>query len=143
MNLPSNALQFPTKPDTAALVDQAAGLKETINDLTEQLRRINLTLAEQAGYKAGSKTGHLYGRHYVAKVQLKENVKWSQDALNLARQSMGDEEFFKVFKWTFEPKSAKTLAGALEFGQYGAIIASARTISEGGPYVTFEELESC
>ena len=138
--LPFNPVK---QTDTAALVDKAAGLKETIADLTEQLREINLTLAEQAAYKPGSKTGHIAGGHYAAKIQLKEYTKWDQDALAAARAKMGDDEFFKIFKWTFEPKSAKTLAGALEFGQHGRLIEAARTITPGSPYIIFEKLESC
>lgn len=143
--MPNRILQFPVPAgcDTAALVDQAAALKDTITDLTEQLRRVNLTLAERADYKPGSKTGHLAGRRYVAKVQRKDYVKWDQDLLHDAREVMGDVEFFRVFKWTFEPKSAKTLAGAMEFGAHAELIQSARTVTEGSPYVTFERLEDC
>lgn len=143
--MPDTILQFPatTERDTAALVDQAAALKETITDLTEQLRRVNLTLAERADYKPGSKTGHLSGRRYVARVQRKDYVKWDQGLLHDAREVMGDVEFFRVFKWTFEPKNAKTLAGAMEFGTHAELIQSARTVTEGTPYITFERLEDC
>lgn len=146
MSVNSSVLNFQppaAEADLESLVDQAADLKETIAGLTERLRRINLTLAEKADYKAGSRTGHLAGRYYAAKVQLKEYVKWDQKLLADARRAMGDAAFFQVFKWTFEPQSAKTLAGALEYGQHGPIIEAARTVSEGDPYVTFEKLESC
>lgn len=138
-----NAAVIPFAADPAALVDRAAMLKESIAEMSEELRGINFQLAGQADYKEGSKTGHLIGRHYSAKVQLKENVKWDQAALNALRQTMGDEEFFKVFKWIFEPASAKTLAGALQFGQHGPLIEAARTVTPGTPYVTFEHLERC
>ena len=129
--------------DTAALVDRAAQIKEQSADAAEELRRINLILAERATYKPGSKTGHVTGRHFAAKVSLRENVKWNQEQLNDIRRAMGDAEFFRVFKWTFEPISSKLLAGALEFGQYAELIAAARTVTKGAPQVSFERLESC
>jgi len=144
--MPSNIFPFPAatgEHNAAALVDQAATLKATITDLTERLRRVNLTLAERADYKPGSKTGHLAGRHFVAKVQRKDYVKWDQDLLHDVREVMGDVEFFRIFKWTFEPKSAKTLAGAMEFGAHAELIGAARTVTEGSPYITFERLEDC
>lgn len=134
---------FHNLDDIAGLVDQAAELKEIIAGHTEDLRLINQALAEKAEFKAGSKTGHIAGRHYAAKVQLKEYVKWDQAALAEARRQMGDAEFFKIFKWTFEPQSAKALSGALEFGRHGALIEAARTISPGSPCIIFEKMESC
>ena len=135
-------LRFPIT-DPATLVDRAAVLKEQITALTDELRQINETLAGTADFKPGSKTGHISGRHYLAKIQLKEYTKWDQSRLNEARAVMGDAEFFRVFKWTFEPVSAKTLAGALEFGQFTELIEAARTVTEGTPYVTFEKMEAC
>ena len=139
--------QFPRQPEkletleTAALVDQAALLKETITQETEDLRRINLILAERAEFQDGSKTGHLSGRHFSAKVQLKDNTKWEQPALETTRRLIGDDEFFKVFKQAYEPINAKTLAGALEFGRHAKVIAAARTVTPGAPYITFERME--
>jgi hypothetical protein len=124
------------------MVDWAALLKEKIATQTEELRKVNLELVKQAEFKDGAKTGHAYGQHYSAKVQLKENVKWDQDKLAGIRSAMGDAEFFKVLTWKFEPKNAKTLAGALEFGQHKELIEGARTVTEGSPTVTFERLES-
>lgn len=141
--MPESVLQFPSTTSTAALVDQAAILKEELAEKTEALRKINLILAERGEFKPGSKTGRVCGNHFVAKVQLKENVKWDQSLLADAREVMGDAEFFKVFKWTFEPISAKTISGALEFGRHAELIAAARSVSPGSPYVTFEKQESC
>jgi len=125
------------------LVDDAAILKEEITTKTERLREINHQLASHAQYKDGAKTGYISGQHFTAKVQLKENTKWDQAALEELRAMIGDEEFFRVFKWTFEPKNAKTLAGALEFGEHKERIAAARTVTDGSPSVTFEKLEAC
>ena len=128
---------------TIYLVDQAAELKEEISVKTERLRNLNVEIAGQAEFAEGSKTGHAFGCHYSAKVALKENVKWDQVKLEALRAKIGDEDFFKIFKWTFEPKSAKTLAGAVEFGGHSREIEAARTVTAGTPYVTYERLESC
>lgn len=143
--MPNTVLQVSNfeKTETAFLVDRAALLKEELAGKTEELRQINQTLAARGEFKPGSKTGHLIGRHYQAKIQLKENTKWNQELLSDARELMGDEEFFKVFKWNFEPKNAKALAGALEFALYAEFIEAARTVSPGQPSLVFEKMESC
>jgi hypothetical protein len=125
------------------LVDMAAAMKEDIGKLTEKLRQANIILAERATYKDGSKTGYADGRHFTAKVQKKENESWDQEKLEAARSTMGDPEFFRVFKWDFKPKNAKVLAGALEFGRHSALIEAARTVKPGAPQVSFETLEDC
>lgn len=143
--MPDSVLQFPStaQTETQALVDRAARLKEELTEKTEMLRQINLTLAERGEFKPGSQTGHLSGRHYQARIQLKDYTKWDQAKLADARQAMGDTEFFKIFKWIFEPISAKTLAGALEFGRHADLIAAARTVTAGAPQVSFERMEAC
>jgi hypothetical protein len=144
--MPEPATVFPPPPpedfeEPASLVDRAAALKERLDDMTEELRRLNLVLAEKAVYKPGSRTGRLLGRRFAATVHLKEYVKWDQDFLNGVRQALGDEEFFKIFKWTFEPRNAKALAGALEFGRHGRLVDAARAVTPGRPQVAFDRLE--
>ncbi|UQZ90856.1 hypothetical protein C4J81_17225 [Deltaproteobacteria bacterium Smac51] len=137
-------LQFPQpleKMETAALVDMAAAIKEEITTQTEKLRQINLILVDRAIYKSGSKTGYAAGRHYSAKVQIKENESWDQEKLEAARTKMGDVDFFRVFKWDFRPVSAKILSGAIEFGAHAELLKAARTIKPGAPQVSFDLLE--
>jgi hypothetical protein len=130
-----------TKEDYAVLVDQAAQLAVEVNQKTEELRGLKVRLAELAEFKEGKKTGHITGNHFQATVSLKENVKWDQKALESLRSDIGDEEFFKIFKWTFEPHSKKVLDGAMDFGPYKLIIAKAFTVSPGSPQVTFKPME--
>jgi hypothetical protein len=125
-----------------SLVDMAGKLHEEIEQKTKELKDIKSKLAEQAEYKPGVKTGHIYGQAYSATVQLKEYVKWDQQVLDNLRLKMGDIEFFKVFKWEFEPISKKLLDGALEFGQYGADIRTAFTTTAGSPQISFKKLEA-
>lgn len=127
--------------DTAAMVDRAAWLKERANQLTQELRELNLCLAGRGLFLPGASTGYVYGHCYRAKIQLRENIKWDQTLLTSARAQMGDDEFFRVFKWVYEPHSAKILAGALDFGRFGDLLGAARQVSAGAPGVTFEKIE--
>jgi hypothetical protein len=127
--------------ENLSLVDLAGKLHEEIDVKTKELKEIKAKLAKAAEYKPGSKTGHIFGDNYSATVQLKEYVKWDQTALDTLRQTMGDEEFFKVFKWEFEPQSKKVLDGALEFSAFGADIKKTFTVTQGAPQISFKRLE--
>jgi hypothetical protein len=56
---------------------------------------------------------------------------------------MGDGEFFRVFRWTFEPVSKKTLDAALEFSGHAEAIRAAFTVKPGAPQFTFALMEDC
>lgn len=141
----SNAQALYADQYLRGLIDEAAALDNEIRQKTEQLRELKKTLAEAAIYRDGSKTGRLVSTNFEVTIQQRDNVKWDQTKLNEARLAMGDAAFFKIMKWTFEPTSAKTLNGFLEFGDQGqaGLIAAARTVTPGAPAVTFERLESC
>jgi hypothetical protein len=125
------------------LIDRAGVIHAEIAQKTLELRDLKTVIAKMASYKEGSKTGHIDGELFSATVQLKENVTWDQNKLEALRVLMGEEEFFKVFQWKFEPKSKKILDGALEFGQFGNQIREAFTVSPGSPQLSFKKLESC
>lgn len=131
------------EPEHVALIREGAGLKNEIDSKTKRLREINKQLAELAEYKAGSKTGSLVGAGYKVKVQLKETISWDQDKLDDTRQCLGDEVFFKVFKWKFEPQSKKDLDGFLEYAdeKYRSPILGAMTVKPAQPQVKYERLE--
>ena len=130
-----------TIESVAALIDRAGALDAEVKRKTEELRTMKARVAELAEYKEGSKTGHAFGGRFKITVSLRENVKWDQDALNKLRDKMGDEEFFKVFEWAFEPKSKKLLDGAIEFGRFGEAIKGTFTTTPGAPQVTFKPIE--
>lgn len=137
-------LALPPSPpdlDSPDLVDRAAALKRTIEGLTEELKRLNLILAERAEYRPDRRVGRLSGRRFRAEVRPRELVKWDQNYLNEARRLMGDEEFFRIFKWEFKPLSEKRFSGALLFGAHGRLLEKARLTSPGAPSVTFTEIE--
>jgi hypothetical protein len=127
--------------DLSDLIDRAGALDVEVKRKTEELRSMKARLAELAEYKEGSKTGHAFGGRFKITVSLRENVKWDQEALNRLRDAMGDEEFFKVFEWAFEPRSKKLLDGAIEFGRFGEAIKGTFTTAPGAPQVTFKPIE--
>ncbi|MDR1313270.1 MAG: hypothetical protein LBQ12_06125 [Deltaproteobacteria bacterium] len=126
-----------------SLADRAGALHEKIREMTEELDVLKEELAPLAEFKNGSKTGHLSGNRYAVTVQLKENDKWDQKILDAVRIEMGDEKFFEVFKFTYEPLDKKTVDGAMKFGGHGASIRSAKTVTQGKPYVSFKAMEDC
>jgi hypothetical protein len=131
----SKVLEFQT------LVDYAAKLHEEISAKDKELKEIKKKLAEKAEFKEGSKTGHVFGVRWHATVALKEAIKWDQDALRALRLAIGDEDFFKIFKFIYEPVSKKALDGAIDFGLHGEDIKKAFTITPGSPQVTFKPME--
>jgi hypothetical protein len=123
------------------MVDRAALLHEEIGQRERELKGLKEMLAAGASFKPGSGTGHAFGARYEAKVQLRENVKWDQDALNGLRTEMGDNAFLGLFKWSFEPVSAKIVGGYLQFGAFKEKVAAARTATPGSPQVSFRLME--
>lgn len=132
-----------TMNDISSLIAEGAALKADIDSKTARLRDINLALASLASFPEGKATAKLAGSGYAVKIQKRENVKWDQAKLEAARSSMGNEAFFSVFAWKFEPKSKKILDGFLGYGDpsYAAMIEDARTVSDGAPQVTYEAIE--
>ena len=124
------------------LIDLAGAVHAEIKDREKRLSEIKGRIAEAAVYKGDSKTAHLDGLRYAVTVQKKENVKWDQGKLEELREAAGDGEFFKVFKWTFEPHSKKLLDGALEFGAHRELIKAAMAVTPGSPTFTFKPMES-
>ena len=123
-------------------IHQAMVLKAEIDNKKKCLAEIQKELAASAQYKEGSATGHIYTEHYHVKIALKKNIKWDQKKLESARATIGDEKFFKIFGWKFEPKSKSALDGFLDNAdeQYTSPVLAAMTVSEGSPTVTYEEI---
>lgn len=122
-------------------VDEAAILHEEIARMDKRLKELKRELAEMALFKDGSKTGHVYGAKWHATVGLKETVRFDQERLAELRTAMGDREFFRVFKWSFEPASKKLLDAAIEFGAHGEAIRRTFTVVPASPQVTFKPME--
>lgn len=126
----------------ADAVDRAAGLKARATAITEELRQLNLFIAEKAEYKEGQQTGHAAGAHFIAKVQRRENVKWDQGKLEAVRAEVGDESFWGPFTFEIKPRPARDFTAKLAALPPEAVAAvmAARTATPGAPAVTYEEL---
>lgn len=139
MALPNKVVQI---NKAEALVREYARVKHEADALTERAREIARTLAELAEYKEGSKTGHILTSAYKVTTTIKEGVTWDQDALEAARIKM-DDDFLKVFKWKFEPKSAKALTGFFDYASPAQVemVRKAMTVKPAQPQVRLDRLE--
>ena len=123
-----------------ALMREGLALKESIEKERARLAEIANALRTLAEFRDGSATGHVYAGDLHAKVVLKSNVRWDQAGLEQARAAMGDEKFFKVFKWKYEPRNARALQGFFDYGGRDdiSLVRAACTETPGQPSVTYE-----
>lgn len=129
--------------DISALIREGMDIKARMDADKKRLQNINKQLADIAEYKEGSNTGHIYDSNLHVKVQRKTNVKWDQKELNRARTALGDDIFFEVFKWKYEPASKKALDGFMQYGDKTCVdlVRGAMTETPGTPAVEYELLE--
>lgn len=132
------------EPESVSLVREGSAIKAQIDVSQARLKEINARLAEIAEYKPGAKTGMVIGSGVQAKVQLKEYEKWDQEKLEQARALLGDELFFRLFRWEFSPRSKRELDGFLGFApeNHRRAVLDALTVKPGAPYVTYERMEA-
>jgi len=118
---------------------RGAELKIQIDNMTEELRKINVFLSENAAYKPGSKTGHLDAHGIKVDVTLKDNVKYDQEKLITVQQHF---EFFpNVFKSEWKPV-AKALTEAMAGNdEFRKAIEWSRTVTPGAPQVKYTKIE--
>lgn len=124
--------------DLKEFIDEGARLKSEIQEHQTRLREINKILADSLEFN-GKKSTKAEGYSFVANVSLKESISWDQEALNQSRAKLGDEEFFKLFKWEFKPRAKKELDGFLNHNPNAEAIRQAMTIKPGAPSVTYKE----
>jgi hypothetical protein len=127
-----------------ALVREGAETKAEMDNLQAKLRLINKQLADLAPFEGDKKTATIEAGGYTVKVQVKENVRWDQEKLNRARTTLGDDMFFKVFRWEYKPVSKKDLDGYLEYAgdEYKQPILDAMSTKPGAPSVTYTPKEN-
>jgi hypothetical protein len=125
------------------MADRAGVLYSEIAERETEMKAVKEALVPYVEFRDGCATGHLTGRRFAVKVLRKENVKWDQGKLDALRRDMGDEAFFRVFRWSFEPVSKKTLDAVIEFSEHGPRIREAFTSRPGSPQFTFLPLEDC
>lgn len=126
--------------NTEVLILEMVNLKTNMDREKKRLEEIHDALASETAFPEGKSTGHLLGAGYDVTVQLKQNVKWDQKALNACRAAMGDEKFFSLFSWKYEPADARKLSGFLAFDSspHRLMVEKARIVSAGKPSVTFK-----
>lgn len=103
------------KSELSAMINRAYDIKQQIDNLSVELKDLNAKIYEEAVFADGKKTTYLAGDGLCAKIVKKENRKWDQGKLNIARMNMGDEKFLTLFNFEWKPKSAKDIDGFLGY----------------------------
>jgi chaperonin cofactor prefoldin len=130
---------------TKDLVDRAGILKMEIAKLEDELAGIKSQLPQLATFKINSRTGektqtgHALGDYFKATVTLNKTEKWDQTKLDALRLEMGDEVFFKIFRFEYIKIGAAEVKAACEYTKFGDKIKAAVTITEGNPSIKIEE----
>lgn len=121
------------------LMQEYLSIKTQIEALKIRQDDIAAELTAKAEYKDGSKTAHLYAGDLHFTVAKRENVTWDQALLDSARQQVGNEAFFKIFKPEFKPVSKAVLDNALE-SDHDLLkpVLAAMTIKPGKAQITAE-----
>ena len=122
----------------ADLIHEGNQTKATIDHLQGVLDAINGQLAKLAEFKPGKKTATLIGANIRAKVQLRENVKWIQENLDMVSQHF--EHFRDAFKTEWKPVSAKALEIACVNPDFAKALEWASEKKPGKPGVTYEPI---
>ena len=128
--------------ETEKIARQYVLLKSEVEQKTAQLRDLAKQLAGSATFPEGKNTAHMVSGGYDFTIQRKENVRWDQKKLATCRADFGDDLFFKLFGWKYEPNT-KILNGFFETGDPSQIgmVLDARTVSPGAPQISFEAIE--
>jgi hypothetical protein len=125
------------------LIAQGSHLKEQLNSATAALMEIHKKLAEVAPFKDGAKSTSVYGAGYKVRIQLRDNVSWSQEKLQQAKGFLPEDQWNALFKTVFEPSSKKALDSFFANGDPNLVggIRWAMTVKPGQPNVTYERIE--
>lgn len=95
------------------LARAAYQLHADIDAKRKELKDIEAQIAAQAVFPEGRKTASTTVGNFSVKVQKTERYKWDPSKLSLARTTLGDAKFLKLF--SYEWKAKKTaLDGFLE-----------------------------
>lgn len=95
------------------LARAAFQLHTEIDERRKELKAIEARIAEYAVFPEGRKTASTVAGNFAVKVQKTERYKWDPSKLSLARTTLGDAKFLKLF--SYEWKAKKTaLDGFLE-----------------------------
>ena len=127
---------------TNAIFFEYVSLKSEVEQKTARLRDLAKQIAAVTTFPEGKNTAHAVEAGYNFTIQRKENVRWDQKKLATCRADFGDDLFFKLFGWKYEPNT-KILNGFFETGDPSQIgmVLDARTVSPGAPQISFEAIE--
>jgi len=125
------------------LIAEGAAIKTRMDADKSRLAEIHATLQGMALFPDGKNTAHLVGAGFDVKIARKANIKFDQAKLESLRVRMGNDGFFKVFKWEFKPVGQKQLDAFTAYGnpEWVSILNDAITITPGAPSVTYTPLE--
>ncbi|MFZ3048047.1 MAG: hypothetical protein WA151_19195 [Desulfatirhabdiaceae bacterium] len=118
---------------------RGAELKFQIDNMKEELSRINIFLTENAVYKPGVKTGHLEAHGIKVDTTPKENIKYDQDKLLTVKEHF--EFFGEAFKTEYEPISKAMKAFMAENDEFRKAVEWSRTVTPGAPSVKYTKIE--
>ena len=133
----------PPMVDLDALATEYAENKAEADRLTQRNYEIAEVMEARARFKEGSSTGHLSAGGFKITLTKKVNEKWSQPALEVTRKELGDEWFFKIFKWKYEPQSKKDLDAFLSMADASLVkkVLAAREVNPGRTSVKIEAVQ--
>ena len=122
------------------LVKEKMQILQWIEQGRKRSAEIDQILLQNAKFKAGSLTGHVYVGNYHATVQKKKSTKWDQDLLEIAMQKIGEAPFETVFKREYKPRSKAALDSFLSTAseEQFKLVQQAMTTTETAPYVKCE-----
>ena len=124
------------------LVYKAMALKAEIAAKEAELKNLNKQLIDQAVFVDGKKSCTESFPFGSVKVSKTSRVTWDQDKLNIARQKIGDTDFFGLFKWTFSHKDIRSVKDFIKWkDNVGSYVADA--MKESDSYsVAFEKADN-
>jgi hypothetical protein len=125
------------------LVDMAGDLKEEIRGKERELDALKALIMPLMEFRDGVMSAHAYGNSYKLTVQRKESARLEQRRLDAVRAEAGDEAFFRIFRWKYEPESKKSLTAALADPGLSALIGDAAYYKEDSPYFSWKRREDC
>ena len=104
-------------------------LKAQQKILKEKMSVISEKIAKETQFPTDKKTAYQQDKDFKVKIERKEEFKWDQEALNKARQNLGDDLFLSLFKFEWKHASKPTIDHFIT-GEKKQVLLDALTIKE-------------
>ena len=126
-----------------SIVLEYAANKAEADRLTARNAELAEAMLAVARFKPGSDTGELEAAGYTVSVTRRINEKWDQGKLEVARNTMTDDLFFRYFKNRYEPdrRALKSFFQSDSAADLKGLIRDACTASLGKPGVKLERMK--